>query len=66
MMNKTNETKGTEKCTVLKNPLTIDEAKCLLDSQRGNVTPNQRNGEESAFEKALIGSKRYLKHNGLI
>lgn len=66
-MESNNKTKNTErKCRVIKRMVTMDEATKLLESQRKNVTPNQRDGEESAFEKALKGSQRYLKHKGLI
>lgn len=57
---------GGNKCTVKIRTVTIDEIKGLLAQQKSMVITNNRDKDQSAFEKTLKGSKEYLKHNGLI
>lgn len=54
------------RCKVVKRNLTIQEVKNILNNQNNTARPNNRDGEENAFKKTLKGSKKYLKHNGLI
>ena len=53
-------------CVVVRKNMTSDEMACIRMSQQNTATQNSRDGEETAFSKALRGSKIYLKAQGFI
>ncbi|MEE0857487.1 MAG: hypothetical protein U0L58_09365 [Ruminococcus sp.] len=53
-------------CRVIVDDLTIEEIESIYDEQKNTASPNEREGEESAFKKALTGSKIFLKAQGYI
>ncbi len=65
-MAKNNNSLEAKRCTIIKEPLSLEIATAILKKQREFVTQNQREDEESALKKARVGSKRFLIHKGLI
>lgn len=54
------------KCVVIREKLTEEDIIRIRNDQKNTSTQNCRIGEESAFSKALKGSKLYLKAQGFI
>ena len=53
-------------CVVVQDELTLDMLSEFDNNQRNTTTQNSREGEESAFQKALRGSKIYLRTQGFL
>lgn len=53
-------------CVVVRKNMTSDEMANIRDNQQNTAAQNNRDGDESAFSKALRGSKIYLKAQGYI
>lgn len=54
------------KCIVVREELTAEDIMNIRSNQQNTSTQNCREGEETAFAKALKGSKIYLKAQGFI
>lgn len=54
------------KCTVIQDELSEEDITSMRQRQKNTSKQNSREGEQTAFAKALNGSKLYLKAQGYI
>ncbi len=54
------------KCIVIREEMSEKDILSTRSKQKNTATQNSRNGKQTAFSKALNGSKLYLKAQGYI
>lgn len=54
------------KCVVIRDEISTSDILNMRNEQQNTSTQNSRGGEETAFSRALNGSKIYLRAQGYI
>ena len=54
------------KCQVIKDEISVSDILSMQRAQQNTIKQNERKGKKTAFQKALSGSKTYLKEQGYL